>query len=172
MLAGVAARFDDPGAAFETHAILDADHGRIEVRRHLACRDAAWLSSDRRHPDEFDMPGLAALGMVEASVERDGRTSTVRRFYISSAAPSAERCAEAVRAHWRIENALHRVLGTAFDEDRARDRRDHGPENLATLRKLALNVLRSARPDISIRRKRKRSGWSDEFARSGLGQMR
>ena len=45
-------------------------------------------------------------------------------------------------------------------------------ENLAILRKLALNVLRKARPDISIRRKRKRSGWSDEFARTVLGQMR
>ncbi|MGD0643163.1 MAG: ISAs1 family transposase, partial [Roseiarcus sp.] len=38
--------------------------------------------------------------------------------------------------------------------------------------KLALNVLKRARPEISIRRKRKRSGWSDAFARSMLGQMR
>jgi len=96
----------------------------------------------------------------------------VRRYYVSSATLNAARCADAVRAHWRIENALHWVLDTTFDEDRARNRCDHGPENLATLRKLALNVLRSARPDISIRRKRKRSGWSDDFARSVLGQMR
>jgi predicted transposase YbfD/YdcC len=80
--------------------------------------------------------------------------------------------ADAARAHWKIENSLHWVLDVCFDEDRARNRRDHGPENLTTLRKLALNVLQSARPDISIRRKRKRSGWSDEFARSVLGQMR
>jgi hypothetical protein len=77
-----------------------------------------------------------------------------------------------VRAHWRIENSLHGVLDVSLDEDRARNRRDHGPENLAILRKLALNVLPSARPDISIRRKRKRSGWSDDFARPILGQMR
>ena len=44
--------------------------------------------------------------------------------------------------------------------------KDHGAENLAVLRKLALNLLRSARPDISIRRKRKRAGWSDAFATS------
>ncbi len=68
--------------------------------------------------------------------------------------------------HWRIENSPHRVLGVGFDGDRARNRRDHGLENLATLRKLALNVRRKARPDISIRRKRKRSGWSDAFART------
>ncbi len=60
----------------------------------------------------------------------------------------------------------------SFDEDRARNRKDNGPENLAILRKLALNMLKSARPEISIRRKRKRSGWSNDFARSILGQMR
>ncbi|MEF2558850.1 ISAs1 family transposase, partial [Aurantimonas sp. C2-5-R2] len=42
----------------------------------------------------------------------------------------------------------------------------------AILRKLALNLLKRARPDISVRRKRKRSGWSNNFARSILGQMR
>ena len=59
-----------------------------------------------------------------------------------------------VRAHWRIENCLHWVLDAGFDEDRARNRCDHGPENLTILRKLALNILRSARSEISIKRKR------------------
>jgi len=130
------------------------------------------MLSDRRHPDEAPMPGLATLGMVESTVTRDGKTSTERRFYLSSASLDTMAFAAAVRAHWRIENCLHWVLDVGFDEDRARNRKDHGPENLTILRKLALNVLRSARPDISIRRKRKRSGWSDEFARSVLGQMR
>ncbi len=77
-----------------------------------------------------------------------------------------------MRAHWRIENSLHRVLDVRFDEDRARNHYDRGPENLATSRKLALNLPLSAPPKISVRRKRKRSGWSDEFPRSVLGQMR
>jgi len=150
----------------------DADHGRIEVRRHVVSHSADWMLSGRRHPDEASLPGLAMIGMVEATVTRDGRTSTLRRFYLSSARLDAVRFAAVVRAHWRIENSLHWVLDVGFDEDRARNRRDNGPENLTTLRKLALNVLRSARPEISIRRKRKRSGWSDKFARSVLRQMR
>jgi predicted transposase YbfD/YdcC len=85
---------------------------------------------------------------------------------------SAGAFARAVRSHWAIENGLHWVLDMAFDQDRARNRKDHGAENLAILRKLALDVLETARPDISIRRKRKRSGWSDAFARTVLGQMR
>lgn len=168
-----AAWFADPHARPEPeHTTTDADHGRIEVRRHVVSHDVGWMLSDRRHPDEAMLPGLGMIGMVEATVTRDGKTSTERRYYLSSARMPATRFAAAVRAHWRIENSLHWVLDVAFDEDRARNRRDHGPENLATLRKLALNLLRTARPDISIRRKRKRSGWSDEFARSVLGQMR
>jgi len=124
------------------------------------------------YPDEPALPGLATLAMVEAEVEHAGKTSLARRYYLASATMTAAQFAAAVRAHWRIENSLHWVLDVTFDEDRARNRRDHGPENLAILRKLALNVLRSARTDISIRRKRKRSGWSDDFARTILGQMR
>lgn len=171
--AEVAAWFADPHARPEPeHVTTDADHGRIEVRRHVVSHRADWMLSDRRYPGEAGLPGLAMVGMVEATVTRDGRTSTLQRFYLSSARMDAPRFAAAVRAHWRIENSLHWVLDVAFDEDCARNRRDNGPENLTTLRKLALNLLRSARPDISIRRKRKRSGWSDDFARSVLGQMR
>ena len=169
----VQAWFLDPHARPDSeHTTTDADHGRIEVRRHVVSHDVGWMMSDRRHPDEARLPGLAMIGMVESTVTRDGKTGTERRFYLASAVMDARHFAAAVRSHWRIENSLHWVLDVAFDEDRARNRCDHGPENLATLRKLALNVLRSARPDISIRRKRKRSGWSDEFARSVLGQMR
>lgn len=154
------------------HTTTDAGYGPLETRRHAVYHQLDWLFSGRRYPDEPRMPGLATLAMLEAVVEREGRTSTVRRYYLSSATLSAERFAQAVRAHWRIENSQHWVLDVSFDEDRARTRSNHGPENLAILRRLALNVLRSARPDISIRRKRKRSGWSDEFTQSVLGQMR
>ena len=165
--------FADTGSRPEPeHVTTDAEHGRIEVRRHLVSHEVDWMLSDRRHPGEAILPGLGMIGMVEATVTRDGHTSTQRRFYLSSARMDAVRFAAAVRAHWRIENSLHWVLDVGFDEDRARNRRDNGPENLTTLRKLALNVLQSTRPDISIRRKRKRSGWSNEFARSVLGQMR
>ncbi len=171
--AEVEAWFADPlNRPSGEHTTTDADHGRVEVRRHRVSHDIDWLLSDRRHPDEARMPGLAMIGEVEATTTRGGRTTTVRRFYLGSARLGAAGFAAAVRAHWAIENSLHWVLDVGFDEDRARNRRDNGPENLATLRKLALNVLRTARPEISIRRKRKRSGWSDDFARTILGQMR
>lgn len=172
MLAEVKRFFaDPPPGSLSWSETTDADHGRIETRRHAVSHAVGWLFSDRRYPDEPQMPGLATLAMVQCEVERDGKTLRSTRYYLSSARLSAERFAAAVRAHWAIENGVHWVLDTAFDEDRARTRKDHGAENLAIIRKLALNVLKRARPDISIRRKRKRSGWSDPFARSILGQM-
>jgi predicted transposase YbfD/YdcC len=110
--------------------------------------------------------------MVETQVEEACRTTLTRRYYVSSAVLDAARFAPSVRADWRIENSLHWVLDMSFDEDRARNRKDNGPENLSILRKLTLNILRKARPKLPVSRKRKRAGWSDDFAKSIIGQMR
>ena len=97
------------------------------------------------------MPGLATLACVEAT--RDDSTPPTR-YYLSSARLSPQAFAKAVRSHWAIENSLHWVLDVTFDEDAARNRADNGPENLAILRRLTLNLLRTARPKLGISRKR------------------
>jgi predicted transposase YbfD/YdcC len=151
----------------------DANHGRIEVRRAWVSHDVHWMRGAKSACTEpVLLPDMACLGMIEATVEHRGKTTVTRHYHVSSRALAAQNYLDAARAHWSVENGLHWVLDVVFDEDRARNRKDHGPENLATLRKLALNLLNQARPGISIRRKRKRSGWSDDFARSIIGQMR
>lgn len=172
MFADVQRLFAAPPTPPAEHVTVGKNHGRLETRRHQVWHDVAWLTPTRAESDEAPLAGLAMIGMIEATVERSGKKSCERRYYVCSRALDPQAFAEAAREHWKIENSLHWVLDVCFDEDRARNRRDHGPENLTILRKLALNVLQSARPGISIRRKRKRSGWSDEFARSVLGQMR
>ncbi len=169
MLAAVAAFFADPPDPLPVHQTTDADHGRIETRRHRVTHSVDWVFGDRSEPGAPTMPGLATLACVEATRD-DGPPAT--RYYLSSRRLPPEAFARAVRSHWAIENSLHWVLDVTFDEDRARNRRDNGPENLAILRRLTLNLLRTARPKLPISRKRKRSGWSDAFARSIIGQMR
>lgn len=169
MLAAVAAFFADPTEPLESFETTDADHGRVETRRHRVAHQVDWLFGDRAEPGAPTMPSLATLACVEA-VRDDGPPAT--RYYLSSARLTPERFARAVRAHWAIENSLHWVLDVSFDEDGARNRADNGPENLAILRRLTLNLLRTARPKLPISRKRKRAGWSDDFARSIIGQMR
>lgn len=151
----------------------DGDHGRIEVRRAYVSHDLSWMAGPKTASTEPALlPDMACLGMIEATVERNGKTSVVRHYHVSSRALTPQDYLAAARAHWAIENGLHWILDVTFDEDSARNRKDNGPENLATLRKLALNVLNRSRPDISVRRKRKRSGWSNDFAKSIIGQMR
>ena len=89
---------------FET---ADGDHGRIEVRRHRVSHDVGWLTTARRFPGEPRLPGLCAIAVVEAEVERQGSTSLERRYDLSSMPLDAKLFGHAVRCHWHVENRLH-----------------------------------------------------------------
>lgn len=172
MLAEVKDFFASPSEPLAVCATTDADHDRVESRQHQVSHDVNWLFSDRQAEGGIKLPGLATLACIEAQRIEAGRTARGTRFFLSSARLTPEAFARVVRGQWAIENSLQWVLDVTFDEDRARNRRDHGPENLAIIRRLAMNVLQTSRPNMSISRKRKRSGSSDAFARTIIGQMR
>lgn len=151
----------------QAEEVLSATHGRDETRRAIV---VAAADLGRKH----GFSGVAAVGRIEL-VRRTGRRKDkgplVRYFLLSRPWSPADLLA-VVRAHWGIENQLHWVLDVVFDEDRARNRKDNGPENLAILRKLALNILRTHPAKSSIRRKIKRAGWDNAFLVSLLAHMR
>jgi predicted transposase YbfD/YdcC len=152
-----------PAEALDTHDTVDGGHGRIETRRHFVSREIGWLTTDRRFPGEPRFPDLAAIGMVESQVERDGKIATARRYYVSSAPLDARLFARAVRDHWGVENRLHWVMDVVFHDDLMRLRTEHGPANMATVRHMALNLLRSAPGKQSLAVKRKSAGWDEPF---------
>ena len=119
--------------------------------------DVAWLA------ETHGFAGLQAVGKITATREIDGKSTTATRYFLLSKPLSAARFADVVRAHWQIENVLHWVLDVVMDEDRARARKDHAPENLAPLRRFALNLLRANPDKGSTRGKFKRAGWDDAF---------
>jgi predicted transposase YbfD/YdcC len=53
-----------------------------------------------------------------------------------------EKLSRVVRGHWGIENQQHWILDIHFEEDKSRTRTDHAPENLALMRRMALNLIR------------------------------
>ena len=152
-----------PAAEVETLTLTNKDHGRIETRRHLVSTKVDWMTSNRRYPREPRFKALAAIAMVEATVERQGQTTTARRYYIGSTSLSAPRCAQAVRAHWGIENRLHWVLDVIFKEDQSRLRTGHGAKNMAVVRHFAINLVRLGKGQRSIKTARKAAGWNPDY---------
>ncbi|WP_406163190.1 transposase [Streptomyces sp. NBC_01005] len=61
---------------------------------------------------------------------------------MSSQEASPQRLGQLARSQWIIENRLHFVRDSTFGEDASRIHIGHGPENMATLRNLAINTLR------------------------------
>jgi predicted transposase YbfD/YdcC len=141
-------------------------HGRIEHRRALVAV-VHDLAEGRRFCD------LVAVARVETHrrVNDQPEPAIVRHFLLSTPLP-ADRLLQVVRSHWTIENQLHWALDVTLDEDRARTRKDNAPQNLATLRKLALNILRRHPDKASLRRKIKRAGWDNAFLQDLIAQMR
>ena len=85
------------------------------------------------------------------------------RYYISSIAVAASKFAQYIRGHWSIENQLHWHLDVSFNEDKSRVRKDNGAENMNIMRKLALQFLQQMKDKSSIKRRRLKAGWNDDY---------
>jgi len=169
-LAGeVALFFETPAAqAADSFEAIGADHGRIEARRPCVSHDVDWLTTDRRFPREPRFPGLKAIVVVEATVERRGTVTTARRDCLSSRPLDPRMPARAIRAHWGIGNRLHWVLDVVFHDDPMRLRTRHGPKNMATIKHMAMNLLRSDAGQDSLESRRKAAAWNHDRLRSPL----
>jgi predicted transposase YbfD/YdcC len=116
---------------------------------------------------------LKAITMVFSEREEAGKKKSEElRFYIGSRAATAKTYTHCIRSHWGIENGLHWVLDVCFAEDQSRMRKDHSPENMALLRRLALCLLKKQGGKGSIRGKRLQTGWNDQFLLEILSCMR
>ena len=93
--------------------------------------------------------------------ETGDKTSTETAYYLFSARITAERGGSVARDHWGVENRLHLCLDVTMNEDAARNRMDNGPQNLAVLRHMALNVMRKEETKISLRGKLKKAAWNN-----------
>jgi predicted transposase YbfD/YdcC len=141
---------------------VDADHGRVETRTATVSTNIGWLQ------ETHGWPGLAAIGKVVRIRETADKTTTETAYYLLSTALSGERLGEVVRSHWGIENSLHWRLDVVMNEDQDRTRLGNGPENLAILRHMAINVMQKDPTKGSLRGKFKRAAWNDTYLTSLL----
>ena len=123
----------------------DKSRNRDERRTVTVFEPADTLADTDWHPH------VAAIIQVERRVyTRNAKTgllshSSETAFYISNTPVTATRAAEAVRAHWRVENTSHYSRDVTLGEDRSRIRTNPGV--FARLRSFAFNVLKANRTD-------------------------
>jgi predicted transposase YbfD/YdcC len=143
----------------------DDGHGR-RVRR------SALVIPFRQAPGPKALVDLAAVAAISRSRTLDGRTTTTTTLYALSRLMTPDAVLRTVQDHWSIENNQHWSLDVLFREDEARTRKDNGPSNLAVLRRLALNILRTPADKLSLNLRRKKAAWEEAYLLSLLAQMR
>jgi len=148
--------FKDVGHTyFET---LEKEHGRIEERKCWAVEgEAKWLGLDK------SWKNIKTIAKIERKRTIRGKTSAETSYYISSLPGDAKRIALSGRSHWGIENSQHWVLDVTMNEDMSRARKDNAAVNLATLRRVAINMINLVKGKWSIRGSMKAAGWDTSF---------
>jgi predicted transposase YbfD/YdcC len=143
------------------HESTEGGHGRIDTRKVWATDQIDWLG--RR--DQW--PKLTSVIVVEATrrLLGENKVEINRRYYISSLpCQSGQQFADLIRNHWSIENGQHWTLDMAFDEDQNRVRNQHGHQNLAVLRRIALGLLRRDKSvKLGAKNKRLKAGRNREY---------
>lgn len=164
---GIAHGFE--GMGYDLHEQTEKGHGRIETRRVWVTREVDWL---RERGEWAAVRGAVCVESVRQVLDPAGgepKTSTQRRYYLTSLdhrtpGQDAAFFAELIREHWGIENKLHWSLDVVFREDESRLRQGHAAENLSRLRRMAINQLkRETRTGLSLPRKRLRAAWDQDY---------
>lgn len=143
----------EPENVFEAR---ERSRGRDEVRHCAVLSNLDYLS-------EHQWPGLESVARV--SCERTVRGNVTRevRYYLCSFKADAARILHAVRSHWEVENKLHWTLDVVFGEDQHIYLQRRGAQNISVLRQFALNLLRRDPAKGSLKGKRKKAAWDDDF---------
>lgn len=167
----------------ESHCVTEKGHGRSEKR-------LCTIIKRKYLPDNFNTRAdgnpcfhkLSTIGRIvyeseeketRPHIQKSGKYTTtlnkVRkkkeiRYFVSSLNYPAKKMMEELRKQWAIENQLHWVLDVSLNEDGNRTRNKIAAENLAVVRKIALNLVKQDKSSkAGIKRKLKKAAWDLEF---------
>lgn len=153
-----AAAQDFAGVAVRRVRRVNTGHGRTEERRSFAVAAAQLPPLVQR------WPGVASVIMIDRVRHTAQRTQQEQHYYLSSLPPKVQTLHYAIRQHWRVENDLHWCLDVSFREDQCRIRDLQAAENVAMVRRMALQLLkRQPGETVGLPIRRLRAGWDNTY---------
>jgi predicted transposase YbfD/YdcC len=147
------------GVAVRHQQTREEGHGRYELRD-VWVVPAKVLGAMAEH-----WPGMQSLVMIRRTrVMADGSVGQWTHYYASSIAPRVRQLAGVIREHWGVENGLHWSLDVQLREDDCTVHNENGASNLATLRRMALMLIRRDQSTkVGARGKQKKAGWNHDY---------
>ena len=122
-----------PWAAVPAVSAVSTDHGRRACRTIKVALAPAWIGFD----------GAAQVAQLRRTVTNKGKKTVEVVYLITSDRDAGPVTLAAwVRSHWEIENKLHWVRDVTYQEDKSLVRTGNAPRVMATLRSLAISLLR------------------------------
>ena len=147
---------------FDQDKTTEKGHGRIEVRNCQVVTHPDWLDYLRGRHNWRELKAVIKICRTRKRTKKKQQTETC--YYLCSRQITARDALDAVRAHWGVENNVHWMLDVIFQEDMSRVRTKNAQQNLALMRRIAINLLNceTSRKD-SMKGKRQLAGWDESY---------
>ena len=116
--------------------VTEKVHNGIMIREYYMTDDISWMNKKEK------WPGIKSIGLAKNTMERDGKITIEKRYYIVSFSNDIELFSKSVRAEWGVENNLHAPLDIVFKEDANKTLEKNGAKNLGIIRRIVLSILK------------------------------
>ena len=143
----------------------DEGHSRVEHRIY------SMLEAEDL-PVTKQWAGMKSVGKVTRRRTYRNRSTFETCYFITSLEIDTKLFAHAVRGHWGVENNLHWSLDVTFREDHNKYQDRIGAQNLSTIRKMALGLIKKDESNKkSLKRKRFQALTSSQFRKTVLKEF-
>lgn len=149
---------------FALHTTVDKAHGRLETRQICVTGNLDWL------PDR-EKWGMQSLVEVRSERVIGDKISQNIFYYGSSRKGSSKEFARWIRGHWKVENNLHYVADVTFGEDASLADAGHTAENMALLRRLTMNIIKTIDPKRGLADARRSAAFDPNYMRGILSKL-
>lgn len=132
-------------ASENRYIVTEKAHGTYEEREYVFTNDIDWYYKKE------EWASLKSIGMAKRTYEKDGKTISDIRYFISDLdASKIEIISKAIREEWAIENKLHWNLDMVFKEDDNKCFLGNSQKNLNIMRKLCLGLLSAYKKQTNL----------------------